>query len=152
MTDTSKSRLGFLSDMQRYPGKGWIAGVCQGIADYFDWKVKLVRLAVVVITIVTAFWPVFLVYCFFWYLMDEGDLLAAVRPKWNDLPATTANASYAAAGANSGSADIRDIKERFARLDARLRRMEEAALSKDEALRREFDKLERDGDTPKSDA
>jgi phage shock protein C len=138
MTTThSKLRVGFLAEMHRYPADGWIAGVCRGIADYFDWKVAWVRLLVVLMALFTAFWPVFIVYCIFWYVMDSADLGSPGRPKWSDMPIAAATRNSQA----NANVDLRDIKERFGRLDERLRRLEEAALNKDEALRREIDKL-----------
>lgn len=146
---TSKLRTGFLSEMQRYPADGWLAGVCRGIADYFDWKVQWVRVIVIAIALLTTAWPVILVYGVLWYVMDEGDLRQPVRPKWSDLPLAAARAS-AAASTESGNSSMRDIKERFTRLDDRLRKLEEASLNKDEALRREIDGLAGDGQPPKN--
>ena len=136
----SKLRTGFLSEMQRYPGDAWIAGVCRGVADYFDWKVQWVRIIILFITIFTAFWPVFVIYCVLWYVMDAGDISKPDRPKWSDMPLAAARAA-GTASTESANVSMRDIKERFTRLDERLRRVEEAALNKDEALRREIDKL-----------
>ncbi len=139
-TSSSKLRSGFLSEMQRYPDHGWIAGVCRGIADYFDWKVQWVRLIVLGICILTAFWPVLIVYCLLWYVMDEADLTSPIRPKWSDMPLAAARAA-GTASTESATSSMRDIKDRFAGLDERLRRIEEAALNKDDELRREIDKL-----------
>lgn len=147
-TTSSKLRTGFLSEMQRYPRDGWIAGVCRGIADYFDWKVQWVRVAVVAIFILSTGWPVLLVYAVLWYVMDEGELSSPDRPKWSDMPLAAARAA-GTASTESATSSMRDIKERFARLDERLRRIEEAALNKDDALRREIDKLAGD-DKPKA--
>ena len=146
---TSKLRTGFLSEMQRYPADGWLAGVCRGIADYFDWKVQWVRVIVIAIALLTTAWPVILVYGVLWYVMDEGDLRQPIRPKWSDLPLAAARAS-AAASTESGSSSMRDIKERFTRLDDRLRKLEEASLTQAEALRREIDRLAGDGQPPKA--
>lgn len=146
MSTQSKFRTGFLSEMRRYPGEGWISGVCAGIADYFDWRLKLVRLVVALLAIFTAGWVVILLYILAWYLMENGDEMPGPRPKWNDGgPApSTPYTSPSGGTAASASVDLRDIKERFARLDDRLRRMEESALSKDDDLKREIEKLERD--------
>jgi phage shock protein C len=144
---TTKFRTGFLSEMQRYPADGWIAGVCRGIADYFDWKVQWVRVAVIAIALLTVAWPVVIVYAVLWYVMESADLAAPVRPKWSDLPLAAARAA-SAASTESGTSSMRDIKERFTRLDERLRKLEDAALSKDDDLRREIEKLADDGQSP----
>jgi len=138
---SSKLRTGFLSEMQRYPGHGWLAGVCRGIADYFDWKVQWVRVFVIAILILTTAWPVIIVYGVLWYVMEEGDLNNPNRPKWSDMPLAAARAAGTTASTETASTTMRDIKERFMRLDERLRRLEDAALSKDDALRREIDRL-----------
>lgn len=143
MSTQSKFRTGFLSEMRRYPGEGWISGVCAGIADYFDWRLKLVRLVVALLAIFTAGWVVILLYILAWYLMENGDEMPGPRPKWNDGTPVAPAGPYTSP--SSGSAvDLRDIKDRFNRLDERLRRMEESALSKDDDLKREIEKLERD--------
>jgi phage shock protein C len=144
MSSNSKFRTGFLSEMRRYPGEGWISGVCAGIADYFDWKLKLVRLIVALLAIFTAGWVVILLYILAWYLMDNGDEMPGPRPKWNDGGPAPSTPYSGPSGGAAATTDLREIKERFARLDERLRRMEETALSKDDALKREIEKLERD--------
>jgi len=149
MTNPSKLRTGFLSEMQRYPSDGWLAGVCRGVADYFDWKVKWVRVIVIAILILTTAWPVVIVYGVLWYVMEEGDLNNPNRPKWSDMPMAAARAAGATASSETASTTLRDIKERFSRLDERLRRLEDAALNKDDALRREIDKLADDPAKPK---
>ena len=149
-TNTSKLRTGFLSERQRYPRDGWLAGVCRGVADYFDWKVQWVRVIVIAIMILTAFWPVAIVYGVLWYVMEEGDLNNPNRPKWSDMPLAAARAAGTTASTETASTTMRDIKERFTRLDDRLRKLEDAALNKDDALRREIDKLAGDSGKPKS--
>ena len=135
-----KTRLGFLSELRRYPAQGWIAGVCAGIADYFDWKPKIVRLVTALLFIFTAGTVFFFAYLVLWFLLDDGDALPGARPKWQS--ATPSAAAFTATGtASTAPPDLRDLKERFSRLDDRLRRMEEASLSSDAALKREIEKL-----------
>lgn len=148
MTNTSRLRTGFLAEMQRYPKDGWLAGVCRGVADYFDWKVQWVRVIVIAIALLTTAWPVIIVYGVLWYVMEEGDLANPDRPKWSDMPLAAARAAGTTASTESASTTMRDIKERFMRLDDRLRKLEDSALNKDEALRREIDKLSDDGGKP----
>jgi phage shock protein C len=42
--------------------RGWIFGVCQGLADYADICVMWVRIAAFVALMLTGFWPMFVVY------------------------------------------------------------------------------------------
>jgi phage shock protein C len=147
-----KVRAGFLSEMQRYPDEGWIAGVCAGIADYFNWKVQWVRLLVFLLLVFTAGWLVFIVYCILWYVMDPGSMQDPLRPNYRRPPAPESrfNASPAGPAASSGAAaepprpgaSMAELKARFARLEERLRNMEECVTSKDFELRRELKRLE----------
>jgi phage shock protein C len=49
-----------------------IAGVCAGIADYFGWSPTRVRVAYVVISVLSAAFPGLLVYAVLWVLMPES--------------------------------------------------------------------------------
>ena len=46
-----------------------IAGVCGGIADYFGWPAGRVRIAYVIISILSAAFPGTLVYLLLWLVM-----------------------------------------------------------------------------------
>lgn len=120
--------------MRRYPDRGWIAGVCAGLADYLDWNLKLVRVIFIVAFIFSGFFPVGLIYCVLWYLLDSEDSGTHANssgysppPRYDSPP-------------RSGAAG--DVRARFVRLEDRLRGLEECVTSKDFELRREFRKLE----------
>jgi phage shock protein C len=49
-----------------------VAGVCAGIADHLGWSVTSVRIAYVVISVLSAAFPGLLVYVLLWMLMPEG--------------------------------------------------------------------------------
>jgi phage shock protein C len=147
---SSRLRAGFLSEMQRYPADAWIAGVCAGIADYFGWKAKLVRLVAILLLIFTGFWPAVMVYCVLWYIMDEGDLHSPTRPHYDSPPPPTWPSSPASGASPPGdgssappSRNMGDLKARFAQLEERLRGMEECVTTRDFELRRELNRLER---------
>jgi phage shock protein PspC (stress-responsive transcriptional regulator) len=53
-----------------------IAGICAGIADAYSLDPTVVRLAVVFLTILTAFWPGVITYLVAWYLLPEKSELA----------------------------------------------------------------------------
>ncbi len=141
----SSVRPGFLSEMQRYPNQGWIAGVCAGIADYFNWKVQIVRIIAVLLLFATGW--VLVVYCVLWYVMDEGSMQDPYRPNYRSPPLTPgpAPAPASAPGATASArpaANMSDVKARFAKLEERLRNMEECVTSKDFELRKELRRLE----------
>lgn len=140
----SRLRPGFLSEMRRYPDQSWIGGVCAGIADYFNWKVQLVRLFAVLLLIFTAFWVVLIAYCVLWYIMDEGSMQDQDRPNYRRPPPEPGapRAPPSADAARTPSASMNELKSRFARLEERLRGMEECVTSRDFELRRELRRLE----------
>ena len=119
-----------LKGFRRIPQRGVIAGVCAGIAEYFDWNVRLLRAAIVIIAVFTAIFPFVVAYLVLWYVME---------------PLSPAEA--AADPSDPGAPPVRptpmsEIKERFARLDDRLRQIEECVTDREFDLRREFKKLE----------
>jgi phage shock protein PspC (stress-responsive transcriptional regulator) len=48
-----------------------IAGVCGGLAQYFDLDVSIIRILFVVLTIFTAAFPGILVYIIMWIVVPE---------------------------------------------------------------------------------
>jgi phage shock protein PspC (stress-responsive transcriptional regulator) len=50
-----------------------IAGVCGGIAERFEWSPNRVRVAYVVLSILSAAFPGILVYLLLWFVMPGPD-------------------------------------------------------------------------------
>src|SRR3954462_585842 len=80
MTDFAGSRP--TRRLIRRPADGKIAGVCAGLAEYFDVDVVLVRVAWVVLSI----WPGAIVlgviaYLAAWVLMPRADTVAGTNPR-----------------------------------------------------------------------
>ncbi len=48
---------------------GMIAGVMQGMADYFGWSPKRLRIAFVILSVGTAAFPGMLLYLCLWFVM-----------------------------------------------------------------------------------
>ncbi|MEQ8906300.1 PspC domain-containing protein [Ekhidna sp.] len=48
-----------------------LGGVCAGIADYFGWDPTLVRVAYLVLSIVSAAFPGLLVYIILWIIIPQ---------------------------------------------------------------------------------
>lgn len=123
--------------LRRYPQDGWVAGVCAGLAEYFDFNVKLLRFLVVLSLIFSGFFPVGVIYLALWYLMDEApgrvpdDDVEDYGQHYRPEPARPAAAPT-----------MTEVKTRFARMEGRLRSMEECVASQDFELRRELRKLE----------
>lgn len=122
--------------MRRIPQRGWIAGVCAGVAEYFDWNVRLLRLVLVVTLLVSGFFPIGVVYCVLWYVLEEG------APGSSYDTYVPAGATGATAAAPVRTPTMGEVHSRFARLDQRLRNIEECVTDREFELRRELKKLE----------
>lgn len=53
-------------------------GVLSGLATYFNWNVTILRLLVIVLTLCTSFFPVFIIYCILWMVIPPADTPARV--------------------------------------------------------------------------
>jgi phage shock protein C len=122
-----------LSHMRRYPQRGWIAGVCAGVAEYFGWNLKLLRLLVVLAMLCTRVFPIAVIYLVLWYLLNPVD---------STDPSTGEETVTAARDPSKPVVRPRELKTRFSRLEQRLSNMEECVVSKDFELRQELRKLE----------
>ena len=49
-----------------------LGGVCAGLAEYFGWDPTIVRIAYVLISIISAAFPGLLVYIILWIVMPEA--------------------------------------------------------------------------------
>lgn len=116
---------------------GKIAGVCAGLADYFDINVKWIRIGWILAAIFLFPAPIF-IYAVAALVMKQRryEEAAAVYESeddarfWRSFNARP-RATYA------------ELKHRFRALDARIAEMEHAVTSDEYALRREFRDLER---------
>jgi phage shock protein C len=50
-----------------------VAGVCAGIAEHLGWPVTRVRVAYVVLSVISAAFPGLLIYLLLWLVMPERD-------------------------------------------------------------------------------
>lgn len=113
---------------------GKIAGVCAGVADYFGWRRKYVRLAAILLTVFFFPVPVFL-YAAAAFLLPHGEPIAARYADPNEerfwrTYSTKPKVTYS------------ELRHRFRALDARVADMERTVTSSDYALRKEFRDLE----------
>lgn len=110
---------------------GWFLGVCQGIADWRDIGVGWIRLALIVIFVLTGFWPTLIGYVIIAFILKAEPVLP---------PATEDEREFYDAYANSRTQGLHRLKRTFDHLDRRMRRMEDVVTS------REFDWERRMGD------
>lgn len=113
---------------------GKVAGVCAGVADYFGWRTKHVRLAAILLTVF--FFPVpAILYAVAAVIMPPGDPIAT---RYEDPAEERFWRSYAM----KPKVTYAELRHRFRALDARVADMERAVTSSDYALRKEFRDLE----------
>jgi phage shock protein C len=118
-----------LAGLRRIPERGVVAGVCAGIAQYFDWNVKVLRIITVILFFCGA-GVTLVIYAALWYIMDP------IKPADVGMPSPS--------GAPEGRPppSMNEVKARFTKLDERLRNIEECVTDKEFELRRELKKLE----------
>jgi phage shock protein C len=121
----------------RYPQRGWVAGVCAGIADWLDVSVKWIRVIAILALIFSGIFPLVLVYAGLWYAMDEAPEGHAGRGRETDPYPPSPPAP------RQGRAETADIETTFLRLERRLRDLEAGVTEPDFKLKREFRDLER---------
>lgn len=112
---------------------GIVAGVCAGIAAYFDVEPIIVRLGFVA-ALALFFPPTVLAYLI---------LALALRPKPRALYASGEEEAFWRGVATAPDDVVRGLSRRFATLDERLRRMETQVTSSDFELHRKFRDLGR---------
>ena len=132
---------GNLRNFRRVPEHGVIAGVLAGIAEYFDWNVRLLRAVTVVVFIFSGFFPIVVAYGVLWYVMDPVSPGAASRP-FAEPAGAAAYTSSSSTPSSTRPATMTDLKARFGRLEERLGYMEDCVTTKEFELRRELKKLE----------
>lgn len=108
---------------------GKVMGVCKGLARYFDVRVRYVRLAFIFAAIFTAFWPVAIIYVL---------LGLIVKPEPVYMPQDTAEKDFYSAYVGSRSEAVSRLRDKFDRIEKRIRRMEDVVTSKEYDWERRF--------------
>ncbi len=108
---------------------GVFLGVCKGVADYFDFSVFWVRMALVVIFIFSGFWPVIGVYLVAAFFMKPKPIKPIESDEERDF-----YDSYV----NSPQRGAQRLKRKFKDLDRRIRSMEDQVTARDYDWERRF--------------
>ncbi len=108
---------------------GVLLGVCRGVADYFDIKVLWVRIIMVVIFLLSGFWPVIGIYLVAALLMKPEPPQSFVNDDERNFYDSYANSPRSAA---------QRLKKKFNDLDRRIRRMEDSVTGRDYEWERKF--------------
>jgi phage shock protein C len=132
MTD-SQSPEARPSRLYRDPRRGWLAGVCAGLGEYFGVSAGLIRLLVILSGMFFTI-PTVLAY-----------IIAAIvlqrRPP--DLYGSAEEAAFWRGVRLEPSRTARDLVHKFQELERRLRQAEARVTSSEFKLRRQFRELER---------
>jgi len=108
---------------------GVFLGVCKGIAEYFDFSLFWVRMALVIIFIFSGFWPmigVYLVAAFFMKPKPVKPIESEEEREFYD--------SYV----NSPKTAAQRLKKKFEELDRRIRNMEDKVTGREYEWERRF--------------
>ncbi len=108
---------------------GVFLGVCKGIAEYFDFSVFWVRMAMVIIFIFSGFWPVIGVY-----------LVAAffMKPKPIKPIESEEEREFYDSYVHSPKTAAQRLKKKFEELDRRIRNMEDKVTGREYEWERRF--------------
>ncbi len=131
---------GWLRDLYREPERGWIAGVCAGLARYYDvdvWVARVVAFSLLIFIPQIAFWA----YVIAIFMLGK-------RPRM-DAP-TAVRRGTAARGSDAPELGprfaprpgLRTLRVQFRDMELRLRQMEETVTSQEFTLKRELSALE----------
>ena len=116
------------SRVYRDTARGWIAGVCAGIADYMETDPWLVRVAAV-ICLIFFFVPTVIAYVAF---------ALVLKPKPPELFATAEEESFWRGMRGDPGGTLFRLRERFSAVERRLNRAETLVTSDEYDLRRRF--------------
>lgn len=108
---------------------GIFLGVCKGIAEYFDFSVRVVRLGFILLFIFSGFWPVIGVYLVAAFFMKPRP----IRP----LESEDEQFFYESY-VNSPQSAAQRLKKKFEELDRRIRRMEDEVTNKENDWERRY--------------
>lgn len=114
--------------LYRDTGRGKVAGVCAGLANYFDIRVKFVRLAVI-LGLIFFFLPVLITYVLMALLL---------KPMPTQLFASEKEEHFWRTVSVSPNLSVSDLRKRFRGLDRRLSDIESRVTSDEFDLRRKF--------------
>jgi phage shock protein C len=114
--------------LYRDPSRGWLAGVCAGIAGYFGIEPVLVRIAFLASLIF------FCVPAAIGYVI----LAIALKPRPPGLFASREEESFWRQAATAPDDTLQSLRRRFGDLETRLRSLEGSVTSRDFELHRKF--------------
>jgi phage shock protein C len=133
--NTAWDRVSDQFGLYREPARGWIAGVCAGIAERLQIGCGWVRLAFIVLGLALHGIIALLLYIALAVVMKKRPVMMGEAARPYAAPFSAPPPPLYPTG-NLGA-----LKTRFAALDARLNNIEAAVTSEDVSLRRKFKDL-----------
>ncbi|MBT1443187.1 envelope stress response membrane protein PspC [Shewanella sp. JM162201] len=122
--------------LYRIPQQGKVAGVCAGIAEYFNLEAWLVRVITVSVFLLGGNSWVVLVYVVLWMILDVKPQTATTNePRDIEVKRKVWQAGEPAKQA------LADVSRRFTSLEGRLRSLERHVTSDNYNLKREINNL-----------
>ena len=101
---------------------GWILGICQGLADFFEFPVLWLRVLVVILTCISGVWPMVVLYIVAGIFIKPAPVI---------VPQTDDDWEFYNSMAMDRSLALARLKHKFDRLDRRARRLEGIVTGKD---------------------
>ena len=123
--------------LYRNPKSGKVAGVCSGIADYFNFETWLVRVIAVSILLLGGTGVVLVIYIALWMILDIKPLNLEQKEHHKDIEIKK---KVWQAGEPAKQA-LFDVNRQFSGLEIRLRRLEEHVTSDNFDLKRQINNL-----------
>lgn len=123
--------------LYRIPQTGKIAGVCSGIAEYFNFEPWLVRVATVSIFLLGGSGIIVIAYILLWMILDIKPATAQGQYEHKDIEVKK---KFWQAGEPAQQA-LRDVNGQFRSLELRLQKLEQYVTSDQFDLKREIDNL-----------
>lgn len=108
---------------------GILLGVCRGVAEYFDMSVFWVRMAVVVVFLLSGFWPVIGIYLAAAFFMKPSPVVPIETDDEQEFYDSYVHSPRSAA---------QRLKRKFENLERRIRRMETTVTGKEYEWERKF--------------
>ena len=109
--------------------RGWIFGICQGLADYADISVCWVRFGAIIAMMLTGFWPMVLIYIVAAIFLKPAPVIEFRDDEdWNFYQAYVSDRKMA----------LRRLSRRCQDLDRRTRRMENIVTDREYDWDRRF--------------
>lgn len=100
---------------------GMILGVCRGLAEYFDFSIFWVRMITLLIFFFSGLWPIFGIYLLAALLMKPAPVIPLSTDEEHEFYDSYTHSRTRAA---------QRIKQRYERLERRLRRLEDNVTKK----------------------